>query len=126
MPGRNAPVRLVVTIAPIAPAEAPMPDDSPSPTAPTVQELAEREWPTLRARLVDVAAALDRLDRFGDTPEAAQARGEAERMLREILRPGDADRAERVLTMLSREYDATWRERFAAGETSPDAPSTEG
>lgn len=103
-----------------------MPDASPSPTAPTVKELAEREWPTLRARLVEAAAALDRLDRLGDSPEAAQARSEAERMLREILEPGETDRAERVLTMLSRRYDATWRERFAAGDTSPDAPITEG
>ncbi|QDT68690.1 hypothetical protein MalM25_16140 [Planctomycetes bacterium MalM25] len=101
--------------------EAPDPADSP-----TAEQLAEREWPTLRARLVDVAAALDRIDRLGDSPPAAAARTDAERMLREILEPGESDRAERVLTMLSRRYDKAWRERFAAGETSPDTPSTEG
>lgn len=96
------------------------------PKPPTPEELAQREWPTLRARLVDVAAALDRIDRLGESEAAANARIDAERMLHEILRPGDAERAERVLTMLSRRYDTSWRERFAAGETSPDAPSNEG
>lgn len=103
-----------------------MADESPSP-----QQLAEREWPTLRARLVDVAAALDRLDRLseragdGGCAEAEIARFEAKRMLEVILEPGDADRAERVLTMLSRSYDPIWRERFAAGETRPDREQRE-
>ncbi len=96
------------------------------PPSPANEGLAQREWPTLRARLVDVAAALDRIDRLGDSAAAAHARGEAERVLHEILEPGEADRAERVLTLLSRRYDTGWRERFAAGESSPDAAGEEG
>ena len=84
------------------------------------KETVAREWPSLRARLLDVAAALDRLDRCGGAPTAAAARTEAEGLLRTLLEPGDADRAERVLTQLSRPYDPAWPDRFAAGETAID------
>lgn len=84
-----------------------------NPASPNPEDAAAREWPGLRARLIDVAAALDRLDRAGALPQ----RLEAERLLRALLAPEGADRAERLLALLSRPYDAAWRERFAAGES---------
>lgn len=75
----------------------------------------------LRSRLVEVAATLDRLDRAGPTgPEARGRVQQAEAVLKTLLEAGDADRAERVLELLSRDYDPGWRERFAAGERSAD------
>ncbi len=75
-------------------------------------ELAAREWPPLRAKLVDIAAGLDRLDRAGEA--GAAARAEAEQMIQTLLEPGSADRAERVLKLLSLEYDPAWQQRFSA------------
>ncbi|WP_146446550.1 hypothetical protein [Botrimarina colliarenosi] len=84
-----------------------------TPPALTDAELAGREWPALRASIIDIAAALDRLDATGGS-ESARVRAEAEALLRTLLAAGDADRAERLLEQLSRPYDPAWRKRFAA------------
>lgn len=87
-----------------------MPEARPAPLAPP--ELAAREWPPLRAWIVDIAAALDRLDAAGDAAETARVRADAEALLQTVLAPGDGDRAERVLAQLSRPYEPNWRETF--------------
>ncbi|MEQ8847606.1 hypothetical protein [Botrimarina sp.] len=84
------------------------------------EQVAQREWPALRAGLLDAAAALDRIDRAGGGDSAE--RRLAQRLLEVLAEPGRADRAERVLTLLSREYDPSWRERFADGQGSADPP----
>lgn len=86
----------------------------------TAEEVAEREWPALRAGLLDAAAALDRIDRAG-AGDSSQRRL-ADRLLTLLAQPGDADRAERLLTVLSRAYDPSWQDRFAAGQSSADPP----
>ncbi|MEO0531419.1 MAG: hypothetical protein AAF266_12720 [Planctomycetota bacterium] len=92
---------------------------TPSPLPPA--ELAAREWPPLRARLIDIAAALDRLDAASSAPEAATVREQAVRLLAALLAPTDKpDRAERLLEMLSREYDPAWRDRFAESMSDSD------
>lgn len=78
--------------------------------------VAQREWPPLRAAILDVAAAMDRLDRA----EACDTRANAQSLLAQLMEPGAADRAERLLTELSRGYDPAWQERFAAGQTNAD------
>lgn len=95
-----------------------MPPESPSPLP--ADAVAQREWPPLRAAIVDIASAMDRLDLAG----ATEARTEAQSLLAALLEAETPERAELVLTRLSRGYDPAWRERFAAGETSAD-PSTD-
>lgn len=91
----------------------------------TPAELAAREWPPLRARLIDVAAALDRLDAAGEACETTAVREQANSLLHTLLEPSRSNRAERLLTQLSREYDPGWHERFAAGQTTADPQSRE-
>lgn len=103
------------------PADASSPEGSPLPP----EKLAAREWPPLRASLIDIASALDRLDTAGDAAETAAVRKQADALLRALLEPTtESDRAERLLTRLSRDYDPAWQERFTAGQTLAGPPST--
>ena len=70
-------------------------------------EVLNREFLEIRARLLHVAASLDRLDRaegsvLGDPrlDKILQAIG--------ILADGEADRAEKIQLLFSRPYDADW------------------
>ena len=70
-------------------------------------EVLNREFLEIRARLLHVAASLDRLDRaegsvLGDPrlDKILQALG--------ILADGEADRAEKIQLLFSRPYDADW------------------
>ena len=92
---------------------------SPLSTAPVLAaplsatEVAAREWPGLRASIIDIAATLDRLDAAGPAEEPSEARTQAEALLRTVLEPGEGDRAQRILEQLSRPYDPQWRDAFA-------------
>lgn len=90
-------------VAPASPAAAPL---SPN-------ELAAREWPALRASIIDIAATLDRLDAAGPAEATSEARTQAEALLRTLLEVGEGDRAQRLLEQLSRPYDPKWRDAFA-------------
>lgn len=79
------------------------------------EEVFRREAPVLRAKLIEVAAALDRIDRAGGA-EFLRDDSEPIRALRELLDAEGGDRAERIQTLYSRAYDAEWRARFAARE----------
>jgi hypothetical protein len=71
----------------------------------------EQEFLPLRAKILEIAAGLDRLDRSeGD----ARRDGRRERLaaaIRILLEEGPT-RAERVQLLFSREYDEKWREAF--------------
>jgi hypothetical protein len=72
-------------------------------------EVLERSFLECRARLLELAAFLDRLDRGGGV---ADGRLTAIRQALEILREQDvADRAERIQLLFSRPYEADWRNR---------------
>jgi hypothetical protein len=71
----------------------------------------EQEFLPLRAKILEIAAGFDRLDRStGDS----QTDGRRERLARAIrlLLEDEPDRAERVQLLFSREYDDSWRQRF--------------
>jgi hypothetical protein len=74
----------------------------------------EREFLTIRAKILEVAAALDRLDRadgeLAGNPRLAQIRAGVEQLLSE-----DEGRAEAVQQVFSLPYEAGWRERFGVG-----------
>lgn len=79
---------------------------------PTAAETLEREFLEIRYRLLDIAAAFDRIDR-GDTRHAARSdlrMAQLHDALR-ILVDGGPDRVERVQMVFSETYDQTWRSR---------------
>jgi len=74
-------------------------------------QILDRQFLETRAKILQIAADLDRLDRAegpidGD-PRAAQLREGLEALLAEG--PG---RAERVQMIFSRQYDPEWKEAF--------------
>ncbi len=73
------------------------PDDGP--TRPNGKELLDAVFLEARAKLIDLAAILDRIERYGG---AEDYRLDAfHRALEELARSGESDRARRVLTVFS-------------------------
>jgi len=77
-------------------------------------EVLQREFLPLRGKLIEVAAALDRLARaegsLADDPGMAQVRRSLEILAGTAQ---EADRAGQVLMAFSLPYDPRWREGFA-------------
>ena len=79
------------------------------------EQILDRDFLDTRHRIIDVAAALDRIERSDtdgmvrDDPRLAQMT-EAIRMLVD----GKPDRAERVQMVFSDPYDPNWRAEFNA------------
>lgn len=71
----------------------------------------EHEFLPVRAKLLEVAAALDRIDRAEDALSDDGPRKRIDQAIRILLEPGEP-RAARVQQLFSREYQADWRERF--------------
>ena len=75
----------------------------------TVSEVIDREYLELRAKVLEIAASFDRMER---------AEGQRdERMLKieaglQILSDSAQDKAKRVQELFSIDYDSQWRERF--------------
>jgi hypothetical protein len=71
----------------------------------------EQEFLPLRAKLLEIGAALDRLDRGGllgeREPRVVKIRAAIETLLR-----SDGDRAEQIQLVFSRTYEEDWREKF--------------
>lgn len=77
--------------------------------------ILEQEFLPLRAKLLEIAAALDRLDR-SDSPSVAEPRRKKILAAIDVLRAADGDRAERVQLIFSRQYEDDWREKFGIAE----------
>lgn len=71
-------------------------------------EVLEREFLGVRARLIDVAAALDRIDR-AEGSVADDPRLEKIRQGLEILSGERSDRAEKLQLLFSLPYQDDWR-----------------
>jgi hypothetical protein len=71
-------------------------------------EVLDREFLEIRARLLHIAASLDRLDRAAGSV-GADARLEKIRQALAILAADDANRAEKIQLLFSRPYDAAWK-----------------
>lgn len=71
-------------------------------------EMLDREFLEIRARLLLIAASLDRIDRsaggVADDPRLAAIRRSLE-----ILTGDDDQRAEKIQLLFSREYDSDWK-----------------
>ena len=69
-----------------------------------------REFVEIRRRLIDIASALDRIDRADGADELrADPRVALLQQAALTLTDGRGDRAERVQMVFSDAYDATWR-----------------
>ncbi|REK19076.1 MAG: hypothetical protein DWQ37_02635 [Planctomycetota bacterium] len=74
-------------------------------------EVLDREFLEIRARLLQVAASLDRIERaegaVDDDPRLMKIR-----QALEILAGGDEQRAEKIQLLFSRPYEANWLATF--------------
>jgi len=76
----------------------------------TATEILDQDFLTVRARLIDIAAALDRIDRAGSDGMAGNdARRKQLREAIEILLDDRADRVAQIQLAFSDAYDADWR-----------------
>jgi hypothetical protein len=71
----------------------------------------EREFLSLRAKALEIAAALDRIQR-SEGNGTADPRWEKIQSALQILCEPQEGRAERVQLLFSREFDPNWRESF--------------
>lgn len=82
-----------------------MPRSMPAP------DVLNREFFEMRAKILELAASLDRLDR-GEGSVAGDPRLALIREGIQILLSEDDDRAEQVQLLFSRPYDDDWQNRF--------------
>ena len=71
-------------------------------------EVLDREFLEIRARLLHIAASLDRLDR-AEGKVAGDPRLEKIKKSLAILAADEANRAERIQLLFSRPYEADWK-----------------
>lgn len=71
----------------------------------------DREYLEIRARLLELAASFDRLDR-GDGDVSNDPRTERIRQGLNILLRDEPGRAEAIQLLFSREYEPGWRKTF--------------
>jgi hypothetical protein len=77
----------------------------------TLDALLNEEFLPLRARILEIAAGLERLDRAADASNDDPRRQRLEEAIQILLRD-EPNRAEQVQRLFSREYDQQWREHF--------------
>jgi hypothetical protein len=80
-------------------------------TARPSDAVLEQEFLPLRAKILEIAAGLDRLDRAAGDSRGDGRRERIEQAIR-LLLDGAPDRAEQVQLLFSREYDEAWRRKF--------------
>ena len=81
------------------------------PIATDAVERLNRDFLGIRARLVELAAALDRIDR-GNGSVAADPRMEQIRRSLAVLSGQQSERTEQIQTIFSLPYEADWRARY--------------
>ncbi len=77
----------------------------------TANQILDREFLEIRAKLLEVAASLDRIDR-GEGSVEGDPRMNAIWQAIEILEDEKADRAEQIQLIFSREYNDDWQKKF--------------
>lgn len=81
------------------------------PSPMTAPQILNREFLEVRAKILELAASLDRLDR-SEGSATGDPRFRRVREGIEILLSDRPDRAERVQILFSRDYDEAWRQKF--------------
>jgi hypothetical protein len=77
----------------------------------TAGEVFEQEFLPIRAKLLEIAASLDRLDRASGSLGKDPRRTQIHAAIQVLLRPED-DRAERLQLIFSRPYHEDWQEKL--------------
>jgi hypothetical protein len=77
----------------------------------TAREVFDAEFLSVRAKLLEVAASLDRIDRCEGSLDNDARRTQVQAAIQVLLRPED-DRAEQIQLIFSRPYEHDWRERM--------------
>jgi hypothetical protein len=78
------------------------------------QQILDREFLEIRAKILEIAAALDRIDRAeGDVDSDPRMQLIDDAIKTVASDQTDPIRAERIQLLFSREYDAKWIEDFA-------------
>ena len=77
-------------------------------------EVLEQEFLPIRAKILEVASALDRLDRASGSVASDARRAQVQAAIQVLLRPED-DRAEQIQLIFSRPYRDDWREKLGVG-----------
>ena len=82
----------------------------------TATNILDESFLEVRAKLLEVAATLDRIDRSADdgdplTDQAAPRRAKIDEGIRILLSEGP-DRAERLQRLFSLEYERHWRDQM--------------
>jgi hypothetical protein len=79
----------------------------------TIQNVLDADYLQIRARILELAAALDRLDRAAEPPGCSPDRRLATiRIAIEALAVPEHGRAETIQRLFSLDYDSKWRETF--------------
>ena len=80
----------------------------------TAKQILDREYLEMRAKILELAASFDRIDRADQTGDSVDADPRSEKLARglELLQSDDPNRAERVQMLFSLAYSESWREDF--------------
>jgi hypothetical protein len=84
------------------------------PTLRPAADVFEQEFLPIRAKILEIASALDRLDRASGSISSDPRHEKIRAAIHTLLRPDD-DRAEQVQLIFSRPYDDEWQEKFGVG-----------
>jgi hypothetical protein len=84
---------------------------SPPEASVTGAQILEREYLEVRAKLLELAAFFDRLDRVGGVTNTDPHLEKLRRGM-ELIGQESANRVEQILLHFSRPYEADWRDRF--------------
>jgi len=77
------------------------------------QKIFDETFLTIRSKLIDVAATLDRVDRAaGGAAINDPRRARIDEALRIVMSSDSPDRAKRLQQLFSRPYDSQWRREF--------------
>jgi hypothetical protein len=77
----------------------------------TARQVFDVEFLSVRAKLLEVAASLDRIDRCEGSLSNDARRTQVQAAIQVLLRPED-DRAEQIQLIFSRPYEHDWRENL--------------
>jgi len=78
-------------------------------------DVFEQEFLPIRAKLLEVAASLDRIDRASGSLTSESRLKQIQNAINVLLRPDD-DRAEQVQLIFSRPFEDDWRNKLGIRE----------
>ena len=82
----------------------------------TASEVLDREFLVVRAKILELAASFDRLERASGSVDGDPRMSLVAEAL-QVLQDMAPDRAEQVQLIFSRQYEDDWREQFKLDKT---------